>query len=91
MARLLSHNPRGSTSRGALRPLRRGRGSCARPSVCAASLRERRGRPQRSLRRISQFFTEDNEYFVQGRTELQRFSGISDETVEEILAESIAE
>ena len=39
----------------------------------------------------AQFFTEDNEYFVQGRTELQRFSGISDSTIEEILAESIAE
>ena len=39
----------------------------------------------------AQFFTEDNEYFVQGRTELQRFSGISDATIEEILAECVAE
>lgn len=39
----------------------------------------------------AQFFTEDNEYFVQGRDELQAFSGKTDEEIEEILAESIAD
>ena len=39
----------------------------------------------------AQFFTEDNEYFIEGRKELQKFSGKTDEEIEEILAESIAD
>ena len=39
----------------------------------------------------AQYFTEDNEYFVEGRTELQKFSGKTDGEIEEILAESVAD